>query len=263
MSRVIPGCSAPDERWRCRPFLGRGRALQRFGRPASGWMAWSFTVAGILLSLAACGPATVREAADNPASATSVVPAPSPGGVTAEAADLVKGDPANLVLRVSDLPSGFQLGGEDTTAADGYTAIYLRSAAVENQPSSGGELLGVTINLSVHPAVGQAVERFEALGATGTAEMVAEIQGAAAGVTGVEVTPIPAELPQADEATAFRARYVMGAIQVHEYRYRFRVANVVGNLIIAARGGVGTEPVGLPEQALAIAAKQVGRLTGP
>ena len=64
-----------------------------------------------------------------------------------------------------------------------------------------------------------------------------------------------------DAVAAYRVEYMVGITPIIEYRYRWRMGNVVAGVIVTARvTTIREEPTTLSERAKAIAERQVVRI---
>jgi hypothetical protein len=174
---------------------------------------------------------------------------------------LVVGEASELALERGDLPPGFQLGGEDKSSEDGYTALYLRPSAFDLDREASDGLLGVTVNINIHPDLIRSQEQWAELEEITAERMVEEILQADVSASDVRIEEYDATLTNVDSLSAFRVGYGLDQIFLHEYRYRFRIANAVVAMVASARSTQrNEEPAGLEEQAHRLVIRQINRL---
>jgi hypothetical protein len=174
---------------------------------------------------------------------------------------LVHGDPKTLIIQREELPANFTMAGGEPKGANEYGQVYFNPQALVDQSGAGPELLGVIANLTLLDTPAAAGKTFTDQGGLNVDSVINDIRAATPGAQPLGVEPYSAKINGTDRVSAFRVRYVLNEAHVFEYRFRFRVANAVGNVIISALATAqGGEPAALVGQAQSIAERQVARL---
>lgn len=231
----------------------------------------SLLIALMIATCVACGaPSATRESPTLPVPTETPVPSSTPRPTSAPAPTVlpevgaglpVQGDPQDLVLRVDDLPPGFEPAGDESEGANIYSAIYLRAAAVTSEEASSASLLGVIINVGVYADTTNSQQQFQELSALSPETIIADLKQASPNVEAIDVEQIQVRAQGVDAATGYRVHYRVDPTRLFEYRYRVLVGNAVANLIVSARAGEEIdEPTTFRQQTLDILQKQIDRL---
>lgn len=191
---------------------------------------------------------------------TASVAAPSaPNGA---AARTWQAEPRSLVLERGDLPAGFEVAADQTEGPKSLI-VYLRPAALDPRISGGNPLLGVIAGIAVYTTTAEAEGAWADMAANTNAQIVGEIAELGAGAADIKAAAWPGAVQNATASDAYRVTYTLVGVPVYEYRYRFRLGNVVASLTVSAAGtqaGASEEPPSLAEDARALAQRQIDRI---
>jgi hypothetical protein len=210
------------------------------------------TVAGASLC-GACSKSSDNQSAENIAEADKRDRQMSKG--------LVRGDPKTLIIQSEQLPTNFAMAGGEPKGVNEYSQVYFNPQALVDPTKADPELLGVIANLTLLDTPAAAGKTFTDQGGLNVDSVINDIRAATPGAQPLGVEPYSAKISGTDRVLAFRVRYILNEAHVFEYRFRFRVANAVGNLIISALATAqGEEPAILLGQAQSIAELQAARL---
>ncbi len=209
--------------------------------------------AAIAGSGGACRKSSEDQTAGNPGAAAT--------RVTEVSQRLIRGDPGTLVIQREELPTDFAIAGGEPKGASEYSQVYFNPQALMDESGAETGLLGVIANLTVLDAPAAASQRFTDQGGLEIESVIKDIQVATPGAEPLGAEPYSTTIGGADKVLAFRVHYILDDAHVFEYRFRFRVANAVGNLIISALATAeGKEPATLSSRARSIAERQVAKL---
>jgi hypothetical protein len=228
------------------------------------------SVALCLFASAMLGCAGIRSVLPSPPptpTATATVTAaptstPAPTPTSTPVLSLIVAAPRQLVLQRDDLPGGFELGGQESSTADEWSALYVRPEAIGAQYASLANLFSVITNVRVLPEGFQALQAYNEQVDILPTEIASHIQDAVGGSPeDVKVEHFDMTLPGADRAIGYRVDYRIGNVHLREYRYLLLSGNGVASLMLTALAEPdGSEPERLRELTEGIAAKQAERL---
>gem|GEM_PF-3123197 len=174
---------------------------------------------------------------------------------------LVRGDPKALVIQREELPTNFTMAGGEPKGAGEYSQVYFNPHALVDESGTDTGLLGVIANLAILHAPAAATETFTDQGGLDVESVISDIRVATPGAQPLAAEPCSPTIDGTDKVLAFRVHYILNGAHVFEYRFRFRVGNAVGNLIVSALATAeGEEPATLIDRAQSIAERQVSRL---
>lgn len=192
---------------------------------------------------------------------TSIAYPAAPGAGPEQPVVLVRGDPDSLIVQRHELPTELVMAGGESKGPNEVSQVYFNPQAFLAADGAEPELLGVIANLTLFDDARAADDGFEAQGGLDTGSVLQHIRAATPGAVPRSVEPYRATVSGTDRLLSFRVHYELQGMGVYEYRYRVRVANAIGNLIMSARATAqGEEPAGLEQQARTIVERQVARL---